>query len=179
VKSPVLEMYLEAFKAAAGEGAALELKMRLLAGTIPTLQKYTHQRNLSEIETDILKEFDAPLSADEKETLKLCRQLRNKVIHSDFRATRETLEKMGIKTRRAGTKKIELSVVTTEELAKKILGGEGTPISALPSKEVYGWLLEVGQSGDLERAKDAFKRAAAIVDKLATDQALAAFKKPQ
>lgn len=86
---------------------------------------------------------------------------------------------MGIKTRRAGTKKIELPVVTKEELAKKILGGEGTPISALPSKEVYGWLLEVGQSGDLERAKDAFKRAAAIVDKLATDQALAAFKKPQ
>ena len=32
--SPALAMYLEPFKAAAGEGAALELKMRLLAGKL-------------------------------------------------------------------------------------------------------------------------------------------------
>jgi hypothetical protein len=44
-KSPILAMFLKSFKAAAGEGAALELKMRLLAGKIPALQSYTHQRN--------------------------------------------------------------------------------------------------------------------------------------
>ena len=81
---------------------------------------------------------------------------------------------MGITTGTAGTKKIELPVITKEELAKKILGGEGTPISALPSEEVYGWLHEVGQSGGLGQAKDAFKRAAAIIDRLATDRALTA-----
>jgi hypothetical protein len=89
--SPIMAMYLEAFKAAAGEGAALELKMRLLAGKIPALRKYVHERELAEIETAILREFDASLTADEKETLRLSRQLRNKVLHSDFRAARKKL----------------------------------------------------------------------------------------
>jgi hypothetical protein len=56
-KSLLLPLYLDSFKAAAGEGAALELKMRLLAGKIPALQKYTHQRELGEIETDSLTHF--------------------------------------------------------------------------------------------------------------------------
>jgi hypothetical protein len=45
VKSPVLAMYLEPFKDAAGEGAALELKMRLLAG------RYPHYRTILTKET--------------------------------------------------------------------------------------------------------------------------------
>jgi hypothetical protein len=32
---------------------------------------------------------------------------------------------------------------------------------------VYGWLIEVGQAGDFIQAVDAFKRSAAIVDRLA------------
>jgi len=100
-----LAMYLEPFKAAAGEGAALELKMRLVAGKIPALQKYAHQRDLLEIETDILKEFDASLTADEKETLRLSRQLRNKVLHSDFRAARKKLNELGLQTESPGTRK--------------------------------------------------------------------------
>ena len=39
VKSPAMAMFLEPFKAAAAEGAAVELKLRLLAGTIPALYK--------------------------------------------------------------------------------------------------------------------------------------------
>src|SRR5215813_13987138 len=106
-KSPAVAMFLEPFKAAAGEGAALELKMRLLAGKTSALQKYTHRRDLGEFETDLLAHFDASLSADEKETLRLCRQLRNKVLHSDFRAAREKLNELGMQTGSAGTRKIE------------------------------------------------------------------------
>jgi hypothetical protein len=32
---------------------------------------------------------------------------------------------------------------------------------------IYGWLWEVGGAGDFERACDAFKKAQAIVDRLA------------
>ena len=177
--SIILEMHLESFKDAAGEGAILELKMRLLAGTIPALQSYTHQRKLGKIETDILKEFDGSLCADEKEILKLSGELRKRVIHSNFRATRKQLEKMGTQTRRSGSKKIELPIATKEELSKKILGGEGSPISDLPSGEVYCWLLEVGQSGDLQKARYAFKNATAIIDRLVTERALAAIKANQ
>jgi hypothetical protein len=174
-KSPILTMFLESFKAAAGEGAALELKMRLLAGKIPALQSYTHQRNLGEIETDILQEFDASLSEPEKETLRLSRQLRNKVLHSDFRAAREKLQELGIQTESGGARKIELPVATIAEASRKLLaakeGKEGTSVSDLPSTEVYGWLLEAGASGDLQKASDAFKRAATIVDRLAGAEA--------
>jgi hypothetical protein len=67
--------------------------------------------------------------------------------------------------------KIDLPVPTIAEASRKILaakeGKEGTPISDLPSREVYGWLLEAGASDDLEKAKDAFRKAAAIIDRLA------------
>ena len=123
------------------------------------------------IETDILKEFDASLSEPEKEPLRLSRQLRNKVLHSDFRAAREKLNELGMQTGSAGTRKIELPVATIAEVSRKIAaakeGKEGTPVSDTPSTEVYGWLLEAGASGDLEKAKNAFKKAAAIIDKLA------------
>ena len=57
-----MAMFLEPFKAAAAEGAAVELKLRLLAGTIPALQKYAHQRHLEDIEGDLARHFGDSLS---------------------------------------------------------------------------------------------------------------------
>jgi hypothetical protein len=37
-------MFLEPFKTAAAEGAVVELKLRVLAGQILTLQKYAYQK---------------------------------------------------------------------------------------------------------------------------------------
>jgi len=121
-KSPA--MFLEPFKAAAGEGAALELKMRLLAGKTSALQKYTHRRDLGEFETDLLAHFDASLSADEKETLRLCRQLRNKVLHSDFRAAREKLNELGIPTDSGGVVRLDLPDPTIAEASRLIRGAQ-------------------------------------------------------
>ena len=70
-------MFLPAFKAAAAEGAAVELKMRLLAGKIPALQKHVHRIVLEDIEAGLIEHFGAALSGEDKETLRLCRQLRN------------------------------------------------------------------------------------------------------
>jgi hypothetical protein len=49
-----------------------------------------------------VKHFGASLAAAEKEILSLCRQLRNKVLHSDFRAAREKLKELGIETEKGG-----------------------------------------------------------------------------
>ena len=72
--------------------------LRLLAGKIPVLQKYAHQKNLEDIETELAIHFGGFLSAEEKETLALCRQLRNKVLHTDFCAARSKLNELGIET---------------------------------------------------------------------------------
>jgi hypothetical protein len=41
-ESLALALFLEPFKAAAAEAAALELKLRLLAGTVPALAVFTN-----------------------------------------------------------------------------------------------------------------------------------------
>jgi hypothetical protein len=174
VKSLALALFLEPFKAAAAEGAVVELKLRLLAAKVPELQKYAHEKRLGEIEMDLAKHFDAYLSPAEKETLRLCRELRNKVLHSDFHAARDRLKQLGAETASGGVVKIDLPVVTIEEASKKIqaakAGSEGTVIADTLSTgegNVYGWFLEAGCAGDFEKAIDAFKRAEAIVDRLA------------
>jgi hypothetical protein len=173
VKSPALALFLEQFKAAAAEGAVLELKLRLLAGKVPALQKYAHQKKLEDIEDDLAKHFGDALTADEKETLRLCRQLRNKVLHSDFRAARGKLNELGVETQSGEVVKIDLPVATIAELSKKLLGvkagTEGVFAHTLSIDEggVYGWFLEAGCAGDFQKASDAFKRAGAIIDRLA------------
>jgi hypothetical protein len=174
VKSPIMALYLNRFKRAAAEGAAVELKLRVLAGKVPGLEKYAHQKRLEDIEDDVAKHFGPALTAEEKETLRLCRQLRNKVLHSDFYAMREKLKELGETPGRGGVVKIDLLKPTVAELEKKIQGAragtEGTVVADTTSTDaagVYGWLLEVGQAGDFEKAAEAFEKAAAIVDRLA------------
>lgn len=172
MKSPVMEMFLERFKSAAAEGAAVELKLRVLAGKVPALQKYAHQKKLEDIEDDLAKHFGAALSADEKEILRLCRQLRNKVLHSDFRAAREKLKELGVETGKGGVVKVHFPEATVEQFAKKMqgvkAGTEGTLVADTLSTDaggIYGWLFEAGMAGDFEKAGDAFKKAQMIVDR--------------
>jgi hypothetical protein len=169
-----MTMFLDAFKNAAAEGAAIELKMRLLAGKIPRLQKHAHCIKLGDIEAGLIIHFVAALSDEEKKTLCLCRQLRNKVLHSDFRAARDKLGELGIASSHGGVVKMDLPVVTAAEVAKKIeaakVGTEGVCIADTLSTDagsVFGWFLEAGQSDDFTKASAAFKSAAEIVDRLA------------
>jgi hypothetical protein len=168
-------MFLLAFKAAAAEGAAVELKMRLLAGKIPALQKHAHCKELRDIEADLIKHFGAALSDEDKETLRLCRQLRNKVLHSDFRAARDKLSELGVVSAPGGVAKIDLPVVTAAAVVAKIeaakAGMEGVRVANTLSTDagsVFGWFLEAGQSDDFAKASAAFKSAAEIVDRLAS-----------
>jgi hypothetical protein len=176
-QSIAMTMFLDAFKTAAAEGAVVELKLRLLAGKIPPLQKYAHQNHLTEIETDVAKHFGDALSDEEKETLRLCRVLRNKVLHSDFRAARNKLNELGIETPSGGVKKVDITGASTTQILKAIeaakAGMEGTFVADKQSTEsgtVYGWFIEAGYAGDFEKASHAFKNAATIVDRLADIQ---------
>lgn len=169
-------MFLEAFKGAAAEGAAVELKLRLLAGKIPALEDYAHQKMLQDIENEIAHHFGMSLSDDEKETLRLCRQLRNKILHSDFRAARVKLHELGMETLPGGVKKIGIPDPSLAAISQKV--GDAmiekgrtfryvADTSSTDEGGVYGWFLEAGQAGDFQKATDAFRKAATIVDRLA------------
>ena len=174
MQSISMMMFLEPFKAAAADGAVVELKLRLLVGKIPALRKYAHQKKLEDIETELAAHFDVSLSAEEKETLRLCRQLRNKVLHTDFCAARGKLNELGVETPSGEVRTIDVPVVSVAEISRKIgaakAGTEGTFVANTSSTDaggVLGWFLEAGSAGDFQKASNAFKSASTIVDRLA------------
>jgi hypothetical protein len=164
-------MFLPKFKEAAGEGAVIELKLRLLAAKVPALQKFAHAQKLEDVETEIANHFGDALSAQDKTTLELCRKLRNKILHSDFRAAREKLQALGQNPASAGVVKLPLPNPTKAEAEKLIsealAGKAGIPVTNTSRDEIAGWLMEAGASGDFQLAVDEFQKAGAIVDRLA------------
>ena len=62
MKSPVVELFLERFKATAAEGATVALKLRVLAGKVSGFEKYAHQKHLEDIEDEIAKHFGMALA---------------------------------------------------------------------------------------------------------------------
>lgn len=169
------EIFVEQYKAAAAEGAIVELKLRLLADKIPELQKYAHAQRLEDIETEVAQHFGCLVSEQDKNTLSLCRQLRNKVLHCDFRAARDKLEELGNETQHGGVKAVAVSGLSLASMVEKIRGAvagvEGmfqyvADTSSTDPSSVFGWLLELGAAGDFRAAVDAFRNASAIVDRL-------------
>lgn len=169
-------IFLDQYKVAAGEGAFVELKLRLLADKIPSLQRYTHAQRLEDIEAEVATHFGDALSEEDKQTLALCRQLRNKILHCNFSSAREKLEELGIKQQSGGIGRTDLAGMNSSDMRTKvkatIAGEPGTsvPVMASPTTtagSVFGWLLEVGNAGDLLAAANAFRRASVIVDQLA------------
>jgi len=68
-------IFEQQYKVAAAEGALYELRLRLLADKVPELQQLAHAQRLEDVETLIVSHFSSVLSEDEKETLRLSRQL--------------------------------------------------------------------------------------------------------
>jgi len=169
-----MTLFLEQFRTAAADGAVVELKLRLLAGKVPSLQKYAHEAKLENIEDDVAAHFS--LSAKDQETLRLCRQLRNKILHSDFRAARGKLNALALKTTSGGVKRIQIPSVSVAAVTEKIRslkeGIEGVSVADASSADggVLGWFMEVGSAGDFEKASAAFKMAAVIIEQLSATE---------
>jgi hypothetical protein len=171
------QIFEQQFRMAAAEGAIYELRMRLLADRVPELQQLAYAERLEDVESLIIGRFAPALTDDEKSTLKLCRQLRNKILHCDFLAARKKLRELGIDAPGSGVKKVDINGLSGPEMREKLARViENTPgtftrvtDSTAGAGTVFGWLMEVGDAGDLIRAAEAFARAAAIVDRLATD----------
>ena len=78
------EIFERQYKGAAAEGALYELYMRLLADKVPELQQSAYSERLEDVEGLIIVHFSNALTEDEKNHLKLCRQLRNKFCTAIF-----------------------------------------------------------------------------------------------
>lgn len=169
------EIFEQQYKAAAAEGAIYELRMRLLADKVPQLQQSAYGERLEGVEGLIVVHFASALTDDEKSLLTLCRQLRNKLLHCDFRSARKKLEELGTNPQRGGVRRTDISGLSGRQMADKIAAavarvpGSSQYVGDLPqgAGTVFGWLFEAGAAGDFNRAVDSFARGAAIVDRLA------------
>jgi hypothetical protein len=169
------EIFERQYKAAAAEGALYELHMRLLADKVPELQQSAYGERLEDVEGLIAVHFSSALTEEEKTHLKLCRQLRNKILHCDFHAARKKLLELGANPQPGNDRRTDLSGLSARQMAEKITRGLS---NATGSSEyvtdlgsgagmVFGWLLEAGGAGDFTKAADSFARGAAIIDRLA------------
>jgi hypothetical protein len=173
--SPLRDLFEQQYKTAAAEGALYELRLRLLADKVAELRSLAHAPTLIRVEARIVKHFASVLTKDEKEVLILSLELRNRILHCNFRAARNKLQQMGVEPRRGNVKKVDVAGLSRTQMVEKIESvAAGVPDafsyvadSISEAGSVFGWLLELGQAGDFIQAVRAFERAAAIVDRLA------------
>jgi hypothetical protein len=169
-----VDVFLAQYKDAAGEGAVLELRLRLLADKVPALD-YDVDDRFFDIESKVIAHFAASLAAEECDVLRQCRQLRNKIMHADFHQARKQLQQLGAPALRGGVRRIDIAGLSGPALPEKLIAaasgdpGSFTHVSDLNSTAaggVFGWLLELGNAGDFYNASTVFKRASLIVDRL-------------
>lgn len=155
------DVFVDQYRVAAGEGAVLELKMRLLANKVPALRPYLDEKP----EEQIIALFTKELQGNEAEQLRLCRQLRNKVLHCDFARARSKLHELGAPQIRGGVREIQITDPSPKGLVKHLTDaladkpGSFRHVADLTSRSeenVFGWLLELGAAGDFLRAAEIF-----------------------
>ena len=168
------EIFEQQYKDAAAEGALVELRLRLLADKLPDLRSVAHDEKLEKVENLICEHFADALTDDEKAALGLCRQLRNKVLHCDFRAARGKLERLGTDAQRGGAKRVALHGLLGNQMAEKLAraeAGDETAFEYVADLQgpgtVFAWLIEAGGAGDFNQAAEAFSRASQILHRLA------------
>jgi hypothetical protein len=119
VNSP-REIFERQYKAAAAEGALYELYMRLLADKVPELQQSAYGERLEDVEGLIVVQISSALTEDEENHLKLCRQLRNKILHCDFHAARKKLEELGVNPQPGNVRRTDISGLSGREMREQI-----------------------------------------------------------
>jgi hypothetical protein len=167
-------MFQLEYQAAAAEGALIELKLRLLVDKVPTLRSFAHSKQLENVESQVVQHFTSLLTEEDKKGLELCRQLRNKILHCDFRAARNKLIELGAEPHSGGVKKVSILRLSGAQVAQKVadasagMAGTFESVAETPTDpgNVFGWLLEMGAAGDFRSAVEAFKKAAETVDRL-------------
>lgn len=165
--------FLAQFKEAAGEASLLELKARLLADKIPALEPLALKK-LFLVEDAILKHFETVLAPAEARTLSACRVLRNKLFHCEFHSARAQLHQLGSAQQSGDVKHIDIRGLAPGDIFAKVgAAADNTPdsfqyVSQMTTQGagIFGWLLEIGNSGDLVEAARIFRESVTIIDRL-------------
>jgi hypothetical protein len=133
-----------------------EIRLRLLCGRIPGQEETSLDHRLSVVEDTVINPFKGlgQISDEDAKAMLHARQLRNKVLHCDFKVAAAKIEA-------AKPGSLSLGQVHTMTLAT----GKVTRVVDAEGPDVHGWLLEA-QSGLLAAALEAIEKAIAIAVRL-------------
>lgn len=160
---------LQLYQEVCGLAALVEFKMRLLAENQLNFQA----EKLEVIEEILIEWLQEGKSQEQFEHWKTVRQLRNKVLHSEFQQARNKLQALGHKTGNGFVKKFNIEGMNTSEILSTVFQAKNNNnsfpfVSDQNQKDVgiLAWLLELYNAVDLELAKKVFQSVSNDLDKL-------------
>jgi hypothetical protein len=157
------------FVPAAAHAAILELKLRLLAGTVPALQSIALAERMVDVEAAVLEHFKADLSAEEVDLLVATRQMRNKLLHGEFDDLRRKVEQRA-PVARGKVSRFKLPEHLTPETLIAAVMDRSTheKVENLPTSggTLWGWVLDSAKTGLFTQTSDQLLKALDVVDKL-------------
>jgi hypothetical protein len=155
--SPLDTVVLPQFANAAAYAGVFEMKVRLLADNTEPLRKLAIKNDLEPLTKRLVEHFEQDLTSRERDILKGCVRLRNKLFHLDLSCVKGKLQALNVE--------LALNTVTAIDLNT----GERFPVSNLSTEKgrVYGWLWESASSGAFREAVGKFGEAIGVLDRLA------------
>ena len=138
------------FKATSGEAALFELRMRLCAGTIQSLQDREIDTSLAMVRDAILEHFKSALNDENVDLLKKATVLRNKMLHCEFSTARQKLNEIQPKARQGAIVQLDIAGLDATVVATKVRAiTEGHCVGqqlisntkTITLKDIFGWFI--------------------------------------
>lgn len=156
------------FAGAAGRAAMFELKARMLADAVPELRG-----SLTLSLEPLVKEILAWMAAnakgtdEDRETLRRCARLRNKLFHAELSRATGQLVALDVELGREGVRMFAFEGPATAEKVSAAVAAGGEPVAktATGPTLVFAWLLESSKTGAFGAAARAFDDAAEILER--------------
>lgn len=164
------------FKGASAEAALFELRMRMLAVSIPKTCDCPIDTKLSDVRDAILLHYHSELTDTHNELLKKACTLRNKLLHCEFSSARKQLDQLDPKARGGGITKLDISGLDGSEMAANIgqaISGQNVGQTLVADtktktlKDIFAWLHECHDANEFEEARIIFCQAIAVLERLA------------
>lgn len=153
--------YRNQYASCAGQGALVELSIRMLAEVIPATERIAHDPGLKAIEDAVCDWLEArgKISPDEKKRLRECRNLRNKIFHANFLTAKQRVQEAGGPVVLGGAMSIPIPE-KIEDMLPAMAELRGAELVALSGskRQIFGWILELGKAGDFSKERACSRR---------------------
>lgn len=175
MRSPILTIVEHDYKAASGEAAFYELRLRLLAGTISTISVKPIDIPLSKLLDAIVEHYGSLIKDDDAKLLKKACYIRNKLLHCEFSSARQHLNELSPKKRVGGVIRLDTANLDAATIVSKIndvatghdVGQVSVSVTNTKTlKDIVGWLLECQGANEFNEAINIFQDACVIIDHL-------------